>query len=655
MNILKQNKSVLFFPLLIIYFEVLLKLAAFNKLFDPGLALMVLFSIPIGLVMYLLSLSENSKRNKAKVILLLVFLTVIYGAQFIYYKIFNTFLSLYSIVGASKAIQFFDEVIIAVKNGILPFLLVLLPIALTLVFIERITAGNPDKKKKLRTAEAALVIQIIAICIVFNSNQGELSNHYLYYDTFIIDMSVKRFGLLTTEKLDVKNLYRSLNTEKLQYEVPKTEEDVPESDNMKEDSAAEEAPVSVQGCNSLNIDFDSLIQNESNNELIEMHRYFSGLTPTAKNEFTGRFKGKNLILIVAEGFSPYAVNKDITPTLYKMYDEGYKFTDFYTPLWGVSTSDGEYAVCTGLIPKAGIWSFYRSSKNYLPFCLGNQLKQKGFNTLAYHNHYFDYYKRDESHPNMGYVYKGLGNGLDVTETWPESDVEMIDLTKDEYIQNQPFHVYYMTVSGHMQYTFEGNYIANKNKDYVEHLSCSDSVKAYLACNVELDKAMESLIKALREKGIAENTVIAITPDHYPYGLKAPYMNELAGHSVENSLELYKSVFLLWSEGIEPVTVSKPCSSIDILPTLSNLMGLEFDSRLIMGRDIFSDSEPLVLFNNRSWITDKASYNSETKEFAVKSGSEADESYKERISNEVREKFKYSALILDKNYYGVIMK
>ena len=55
------------------------------------------------------------------------------------------------------------------------------------------------------------------------------------------------------------------------------------------------------------------------------------------------------------------------------------------------------------------------------FCLGNQFRRLGYATKAYHNHTWDYYSRDISHPNMGYVYKGLGHGLDVRATWPESD------------------------------------------------------------------------------------------------------------------------------------------------------------------------------------------------------------------------------------------
>jgi len=282
--------------------------------------------------------------------------------------------------------------------------------------------------------------------------------------------------------------------------------------------------------------------------------------------------------------------------------------------------------------------------------MGNQLKNVGYETFACHNHYFDYYFRNKSHPNMGYIYKGLGNGLDVTETWPESDLEMIELSVDEYIDKQPFHAYYMTVSGHLQYNFTGNYIAVKNKSLVEHLDYSDRVKAYLACNIELDRAVEKLINELEKKKIADDTLIAISPDHYPYGLTKEEISELAGHEVNSDFELYKGVFLLWSKGMKPVEISKTSSSLDIIPTLSNLMGLGYDSRLLMGTDILSDSDPLVVFKDRSWVTDKAYYNARTEEAITRNGYIIDDIYIKKVSEIVKQKFKVAAMILDTNYY-----
>src|SRR5690606_24578528 len=385
-----------------------------------------------------------------------------------------------------------------------------------------------------------------------------------------------------------------------------------------------------------------------------MHKFFQSVEPTAKNDMTGKYKGYNLILLTAEGFSPFAVHKEVTPTLYKLVHEGYNFSNFYTPIWGVSTSDGEYVALQSLIPKSGVWSFQRSGSNHLPFVLGNQLKKLNYKTNAYHNHTYTYYGRNISHPNMGYDYKGLGNGLDVKETWPESDLEMLEKTVDDYINNEPFHAYYMTVSGHMQYSFTGNYIAWKNKKHVEHLPYSEQAKAYLATQIELDRALEHLLNKRAEAGVADRTLIALSADHYPYGLDDETIDELAGHNVEKNFELYKSTFILYNKGMEPTAITKPASSLDILPTLSNLMGIEYDSRLLMGRDIFSDSMPLVTFLNKSFITDKGKYNAVTGKFIANDGVEVDAEYVEYVKSLVQAKFYYSTKILDHNYYKKIL-
>ena len=119
-----------------------------------------------------------------------------------------------------------------------------------------------------------------------------------------------------------------------------------------------------------------------------------------RNEYTGAWKGKNLIVIVAEGFTSYAMTPETTPTLWKLSHEGFVCEEYYNPLWWVSTSDGEYVATTSLIPKPGVWSMYVSGKNEnsMYFCMGNQLRALGYPTAAYHNHTWTYYNRDVSHP-----------------------------------------------------------------------------------------------------------------------------------------------------------------------------------------------------------------------------------------------------------------
>ena len=142
------------------------------------------------------------------------------------------------------------------------------------------------------------------------------------------------------------------------------------------------------------------------------------------------------------------------PTLYRLSHEGFVFENFYTPLWGVSTLDGEYVTTTGLIPQGGGLELPAVGENYMPFAFGNQFSALGYRTLAFHNNTYTYYGRDQIYPNLGYEYYGLGSGLEVERTWPESDVEMMELSVPRYIQEDHFMFYYLTVSGHLNYNID---------------------------------------------------------------------------------------------------------------------------------------------------------------------------------------------------------
>jgi len=106
---------------------------------------------------------------------------------------------------------------------------------------------------------------------------------------------------------------------------------------------------------------------------------------------------------------------------------------------------------------------------------------------------------------------------------------------------------------------------------------------------------------------------------------------------------------------EPIKVEKIGSSLDILPTVLNLFGVEYDSRLLIGRDILSDSDPLVIFSDRSFITDKGRYNAITGEFTANEGTEIEEGYVEKISKIIYQKYQMSRLILENDYYRTIFQ
>jgi phosphoglycerol transferase MdoB-like AlkP superfamily enzyme len=424
-------------------------------------------------------------------------------------------------------------------------------------------------------------------------------------------------------------------------------------------TAPTEPPIDTSP-NILDINFEALIQQTSNRKITQMHQYFMNRTASNKNEYTGIFEGCNLIMITAEAFSTAVITPDRTPTLYKMMTEGIFLENNYVPNWGVSTTDGEYAHLTSTVPKAGVWSFSKSSDNYMPLTMSMQLKELGYNAFAYHGHTYDYYNRNQYLTNLGFYYKGYGgdsngpgNGLNIKKSWPESDIQVVDQTTSLYVGAEPFVTYYMSISGHGDYTWLGNYIASKNKSQVLDEPYSTAVQAYIATQLEFEASMELLLQRLEEANVLDNTVIVIVADHYPYGLTDEQYSELVGHPLETNFEIFKNGVIIYKPGIEPAVVTAPTSHLDILPTLSNMFGLEFDSRLYMGRDVFSDAMPLVMFRNRSWITDLVAYNADSKKYTYFTDMDIPKEYLDYVNAEVSNRFSISSLILDHDYWRIL--
>jgi len=648
---LKEELLFVYLFFSISFIDIMFRLSTINTFSYTDIVISFYFLTAYMLAIYLIC---SFVQGTARLILssfLFIIVVIIYVSQLIYFQFFRTFYSMYSLGKSAQIFEFWKDVAQYLLDHFIVSILLLLPIIILIAFGKKMLPLN-----KMSWAKRGVLLCLFVLCYsvgiaaVFASGKAQNTAYDLYFKNNSPLLSVEHLGLLTSMRLDFQRLVTHWSPD---VKAPVIAEPRPIKSKPAKEIPEKQQEEKVVEYNVLDIDFSNLISEESDQAIKDMHQYFSSVQPTEKNDYTGKYKGYNLILLTAEGFSPFAIDKNVTPTLFKLAHEGYQFTNFYTPIWQVSTSDGEYVALQSLIPKSGVWSFQESGKNHLPFVLGNRLKKLNYSSRAYHNHTYTYYGRNISHPNLGYDYKGLGNGLDVKETWPESDLEMMEKTVPEYIHDEPFHTYYMTVSGHMQYSFTGNYMAWKNKKYVEHLPYSDEAKAYIATQIELDRALEHLLAELEKAGVADRTLIALSADHYPYGLDDQTIDELAGHSIEKNFELYKNTFILYTKGMEPEVISKPASSLDILPTLSNLLGLEYDSRLLMGKDIFSNSEPLIPFLNKSFITDKGTYNAETRTFTPTNGEQINEDYIKHISSIVEAKFYYSTKILEKDYYRKI--
>ena len=651
-----------FFPMALLYHELLLH--AFDRtilFWDTPLVYILLFSAAGGFL--LSALVDILPRKAAHIVTyaLCVFWTVLTCIEYCCKSYFKSYWGLSFITQMTGNVvgNFFSTMLEIIFGRIVFILLSFLPLVLLIILRRRLLPG-----KTLSVRCRVMALAVFAVCQAVGSAlcyTGEDRADYTY--NYVTDYAVPRFGLAATIRLEAQYAIFGL----------------PDAPVIQVDEPVPDEPV-VYDYNKMELDFTATSDLVGGSTLENMRNYFSSKTASQQNEYTGMFKGKNLIQITAEAFSPYVISKELTPTLYKLTHEGFVFTNYYQPGWGQSTTGGEFAHMTGIIPTwgNGNLSFYASHQDYMPFALGNQFRALGYTTVAYHNNSYTYYNRHLTHPNLGYDYYGQGNGLTLTVPgWPYSDLEMMELTAPAYIEDyvntgKPFHAYYRSVSGHANWGW-GNAMSAKNREaaVAAYPNASQPVQGYIAANLELEYALTYLLEQLEAAGIADDTVICMTADHYPYALvtdEVDYYQELSGkQDSELDISRYKNTWLLWSGSMESsVTVNTPCSAIDILPTVSNLFGLEFDSRLMSGHDVFAQNYnasqastcmPLVILpTNRgySWITAAGTYDAKTRTFTPNPGITVADDYVKTVSSLIDAKYSYARQLIQYDYAGVVL-
>ena len=671
----KRYLPALFFPLVLFYEELILQLFAADM---PTMGYHVLyllaFSLSGGLLLWLLV--DLCPSHKARSILsyiatfLMAFITCV---EFCCRSFFKTFFEVGYMLNMAGDVtsQFSQQTNIIIMDS-LPFIAAaLLPLVLLALCRKLfLPAERSFPLRKCMVLGLCLLVEAAAVLVIFLGSGSIKQDRNVFTSDFTANSAIPTFGM--RKSLELEGLYSIIG-------IPEAK--LPTGEAVTPEENWEDEPVEY-GYNVVDIDFEALKAETTNKDLLAMHDYFASLTPTQKNEYTGMFAGKNLIMLTLEGFSPYVIDPEITPTLYRLATEGFVFKNFYQPDWHQSTTGGEFAAMTGLIPTNvdGGLSFSVSARDEMPYALGNQFSKLGYACRAYHNNTFNFYNRNKTHPNLGYDYKGLGNGLDMpSSTWPASDLQMMQVTVDEYINNyvengEPFHTYYMTVSGHAGYSWSGNRMSRAHQEEVQDLPYSETIQAYIACQLEVEYALEYIVNALEEAGIADDTVIAMTGDHYPYALASgkDYYHELEPVPTEpNEPERFRNAFILWSGSMtEPIEVDVPCSSIDMVPTISNLFGLTYDSRLYSGRDILATNydvatpaspQPFVVFGSAgagySWISLAGEYNGYDRVFTPYPGYEdyADNTdYIQAMCMKAKTMTDASRKIIAKNYYKVVL-
>lgn len=344
-----------------------------------------------------------------------------------------------------------------------------------------------------------------------------------------------------------------------------------------------------------------------------------------RNEMTGLLAGKNLILVQLEAIDTWML-EDYMPALRAVKEQSLVFANHYTPAYiTAGTFNTEFMVNTGLLPAASGTSVSVYTHNEFPNSLANLFRREGYTANSFHGSEGDVYNRDAIHHNLGYekYYSGSDMGMDNYMM----DSQLIGAF-DAMTAGDPFFSFIITFSGHGPYGGTNPIYLAHEAEAVAEAKRTDGNYVYAVGHAkETDLFVQELMEALETSGLLEDTVVAFYADHYNYYMIDDPLNmEIKGVDSLNLLQ--HTDFFLYSKDVEPQTIDKYTSSIDVLPTLANLFGLDAQYELLTGDDIFSDGGGYVFFNDNTWL-----------------GGEGD------LAAEITLRRKINSLLLNRNYWA----
>lgn len=357
------------------------------------------------------------------------------------------------------------------------------------------------------------------------------------------------------------------------------------------------------------------------------------------NEMTGALKGKSFIMVMMESIDTWLLTPEYMPNLYRCQQDSVNFVNFYTPLYlSAGTFNTEIISQLGMIPAVSGLPSSAYSTNSFPLSLANSFKRAGYEANSFHSANPSIYTRGTIHKNLGF--EAYHNYVDMGMEDYQLDSQMIG-GYDQMVNDGKFFTYVITYSGHGPYTEEmGNIAAphyERAKAAVEKSGVTGTAKNMeeytraVAHAMETDEFVGELVDRLDSDGRLKDTVLLFYADHYgKYMTDKDFLLQIKGVG-SCPADLYHTPCFLYGGGLEPQTVEKYVSSVDLVPTLVNLFDLPVDRRYYVGDDIFGDQGGVVMFPNYAWYDGETYYSSEyagevTEEMAARTAD-----VKERIS------------------------
>ena len=635
-----------FFVILIniILVEVIFKLINSSTIFDFTMIRIILSSIFISSILAL-GISNMGIKCRRVFTSIVNFIVCAYAcAQAGFYNFLGVYMSLQTSSQFGAVVDYIKDFLLSFK---FIYFLTFIPFILTIiyfVFLDKKGDNFKLSKQFINTFVlmllSGLLFYVSITLSVFQNKLQTVSNVNLFLTASNPSLTIEQFGTTGFGILDVRAIIYPIHI-KEDYVAVKEEREINDNSRIIDDTA-----------------FSSVIENETDDTMKAVSNYFINKTITDKNDYTGMFKDKNLIVIMMESANDIFINQEYYPNFYKLYSEGWSWDNNYSPRNSCATMNNEFSGMTSLYSIYNTCTASKYKNNSYFESIFNLFNKQNYVTFSSQDYTEAYYPRSTIHKNMGsgeyYGVQKLGISYsNEYKNWANDDEFMeavLKIIDKKTSNNEHFMTWLTTVSSHQPYSvdsIQGDKYYNMTKD----TGYSSDVRRYMSKLKILDDGLGVLLKGLEDRGILDDTVIVLYGDHYPYGISKEHLNEVLEYDTEEDMNAEQVPFVIYNSTVEAKKFDQYTFYLNILPTLANLFDLDYDPRYYLGTDLFSnDAESLTVFADGSWKNEIGYYNAKKNKIKYYTDKTYTTEELNKINNEISTKVNISSTVIKGNYF-----
>ena len=321
--------------------------------------------------------------------------------------------------------------------------------------------------------------------------------------------------------------------------------------------------------------------------------------PESERKYFGELEGRNIIYIQLEAFQDLLINqkvnnKEVTPFLNKLVKDSLYFSNIYQQIAAGSTSDAEFLANTSLYPNTpGATTKVLGNREIPSF--PKLLREQGYTSITLHANEVEFWNRINLYPALGFDYfydldffgeqQIIGIGPSDRVLFEKSIPELKQLDD----MNKPFYAQYITLTSHHPFVMPdvlNDFELPEQLD--EHI-----IGDYIQVAHYVDKQLQYFFEQLDENDLLDKSVIVLYGDHQ--GLQEKnftdedlvLMKSVLGHDYTIMDQLNIPLIIHASNSPLKGEVDVVGGQIDILPTVSNLIGLSLDNYVHFGQDLLN--------------------------------------------------------------------